>query len=88
MQINKADIKAEGKERTGSKLLILSRIGQLKLGTVPPKKNDSKGSNMHVVSLEAITRLVKASREIISNYSRVQLVRVTLPAFIKALEGS
>ena len=67
MQINTADIKAEGKESKGSKLLILSRIGQFKTGNSSSKIFDGKGSNMHILSLEVITRLVKSSREIISN---------------------
>ena len=46
------------------------------------------GSNVQVVGLEAVTRLVKASGEIISNCERVHLVRVIVPASIKVLESA
>lgn len=68
--------------------MIIPRIGLFGTGNGSLKRLDRIGSNIQVVGLEAVTRLAKASGEIISNSERVQLVRVTVPASIEILDGS
>ncbi len=66
-----ADLKAEGTEPKESDSLITSRIGLFSTGSSSLKRLDGMGSNMQVIGLEAVTRLVKASGEIILDCERV-----------------
>ena len=81
-----AILKAQGTEPMESDLFIISKIGLVKIGNNSLKVFRQCRSNMQVVGLKAVTRLVKALGEIISNCEREELVKV--PAFIKVLKSA
>ncbi len=65
--------KLEGTGPTESDSFMILRVGLIKAGNSSLKSFDGVGSNVHVVDLEEVTKLVRTSEESGSNCERVQL---------------